>query len=76
MSKEIENFNSNFDEEILDMAFVLKESCLGAGKANKDKYYTLYIHAMALKNIASNEIIENENILIQKKLKKQKSIFK
>lgn len=75
MSKEIENFNSNFDDEILDMAFVLKESCLGAGKANKDKYYTLYIHAIALKNIASNEIIENDNILIQKKVKETEEYF-
>ena len=75
MSKEIENFNSNFDDEILDMAFVLKESCLGAGKANKDKYYTLYIHAIDLKNIASNEIIENDNILIQKKVKETKEYF-
>ncbi|PPS22694.1 DUF2262 domain-containing protein [Brachyspira murdochii] len=75
MVKEIENFNSNFNEEILDMAFVLKESCLGAGKANKDKYYTLYIHAIALKNIASNEIIENDNILIQKKVKETKEYF-
>ncbi|WP_304354733.1 DUF2262 domain-containing protein [Brachyspira innocens] len=75
MSKEIENFNSNFDDEILDLAFVLKESCLGAGKANKDKYYTLYIHAIALKNIASNEIIENDNIIIQKKVKETKEYF-
>ena len=41
MSKEIENFNSNFYDEIFDIAFVLKESCLGAGKAHKDKYDTL-----------------------------------
>ena len=75
MSKEIDNFNSNFDDGILDMAFVLKESCLGAGKVNKDKYYTLHIYAMALKNIASNEIIENDNILIQKKVKETKDYF-
>ena len=75
MSKEIENFNSNFNDESFDMAFVLKESCLGAGKAHKDKYYTLYIYAIALKNIDSNEIIENDNILIQKKVKETKEYF-
>ncbi len=75
MSKEIENFNSNFDDEIFDMAFVLKESCLGAGKAHKDKYYTLYINAIALKNIDSSEIIENDNIIIQKKVKETKEYF-
>ena len=75
MSKEIENFNSNFYDEIFDIAFVLKESCLGAGKAHKDKYDTLYIYAIALKNIASNEIIENDNILIQKKVKETKGYF-
>ena len=75
MSKEIENFNSNFDDESFDMAFVLKESCLGAGKAHKDKYDTLYIYAIALKNIDSNEIIENDNILIQKKVKETKEYF-
>ena len=75
MSKEIENFNINFNDESFDMAFVLKESCLGAGKTNKDKYHTLYIYAIALKNIDSNEIIENDNILIQKKVKEPKEYF-
>ena len=43
MSKERYNFNSNFNDESFDIAFVLKESCLGSGKAHKDKYHTLYI---------------------------------
>ena len=75
MNKEIEDFNKNFDDEIFDMAFVLKESCLGAGKAHKDKYDTLYIYAIALKNIDSSEIIENDNIIIQKKVKETKEYF-
>lgn len=75
MSKEIENFNSNFNDESFDMAFVLKESGLGAGKAHKDKYHTLYIYAIALKNIDSNEIIENENLLIVKEIEDTNHYF-
>ncbi|MEI0603576.1 DUF2262 domain-containing protein [Brachyspira alvinipulli] len=67
MSKEIENFNSNFNDEIFDMAFVLKKQNLSAGKS-KGKYYTLLVSAIAYKNIITNEIIENENLLIVKEI--------
>ena len=74
MSKEIENFNSNFDDEILDIVFVLKKQNLSAGKS-KGKYYTLLVSAIAYKNIITNEIIENDNIIIQKKVKETKEYF-
>ena len=67
MSKEIENFNSNFYDEIFDMAFVLKNQRLAAAKS-KEKYYTIFIEAIAYKNIITNEIIENENLLIVKEI--------
>ncbi|MEI0540540.1 DUF2262 domain-containing protein [Brachyspira pulli] len=74
MSKEIENFNSNFDDEIFDMAFVLKKQNLSAGKS-KGKYYTLLVSAIAYKNIITNEIIENENLLIVKEIEDTKHYF-
>ena len=67
MSKEIENFNSNFNDEILDIAFILKKQNLSAAKS-KGKYYTLLLSAIAYKNIITNEIIENENLLIVKEI--------
>lgn len=67
MSKEIENFNSNFDDEILDLAFVLKKQNPAAGKS-KEKHYILLVSAIAYKNIVTNEIIENENLLIVKEI--------
>ena len=74
MSKEIENFNSNFDDEILDIVFVLKKQNLSAGKS-KGKYYTLLVSAIAYKNIITNEIIENENLLIVKEIEDTKHYF-
>lgn len=76
MNNEIDNFNNNFNDEISDIAFVLKESCCTATKFNKDKYYRLSVDAIALKNIATNEIIENEHISINKKVKETKEYFK
>ena len=74
MSKEIENFNSNFDDEIFDIAFVLKKQNLSAGKS-KGKYYTLLVSAIAYKNIITNEIIENENLLIVKEIEDTNHYF-
>ncbi len=74
MDKEIEYFNKNFDEEILDIAFVLKKQNLSAGKS-KGKYYTLLVSAIAYKNIITNEIIENENLLIVKEIEDTKHYF-
>ncbi|WP_157154398.1 DUF2262 domain-containing protein [Brachyspira murdochii] len=74
MSKEIENFNSNFDDEILDIAFVLKKQNLSAAKS-KGKYYTLLLSAIAYKNIITNEIIENENLLIVKEIEDTNHYF-
>lgn len=74
MSKEIENFNSNFNDEILDIAFVLKKQNLSAGKS-KGKYYTLLVSAIAYKNIITNEIIENENLLIVKEIEDTNHYF-
>ena len=74
MSKEIENFNSNFDDEIFDIAFVLKKQNLSAGKS-KRKYYTLLVSAIAYKNIITNEIIENENLLIVKEIEDTNHYF-
>ncbi|EHZ4884741.1 DUF2262 domain-containing protein [Campylobacter lari] len=66
--KEIKEFNSQFEEEILDIAFILKEYAVGAGKVpNKEKYYQISILAIAYKNFVDNTIVENENITIQKK---------
>ena len=74
MDKEIEYFNKNFDDEILDIAFVLKKQNLSAGKS-KGKYYTLLVSAIAYKNIITNEIIENENLLIVKEIEDTKHYF-
>ncbi|CRF31354.1 hypothetical protein BRSU_0039 [Brachyspira suanatina] len=74
MDKEIEYFNKNFDEEIFDIAFVLKKQNLSAGKS-KGKYYTLLVSAIAYKNIITNEIIENENLLIVKEIEDTKHYF-
>ncbi|MEI0495838.1 DUF2262 domain-containing protein [Brachyspira intermedia] len=74
MDKEIEDFNKNFDDEILDIAFVLKKQNLSAGKS-KGKYYTLLVSAIAYKNIITNEIIENENLLIVKEIEDTKHYF-
>ena len=74
MSKEIDNFNSNFDDEILDITFVLKKQNLSAGKS-KGKYYTLLVSAIAYKNIITNEIIENENLLIVKEIEDTNHYF-
>ena len=74
MEKEIENFNSNFDDEIFDIAFVLKKQNLSAGKS-KGKYYTLLVSAIAYKNIITNEIIENENLLIVKEIEDTNHYF-
>ncbi|MEI0476879.1 DUF2262 domain-containing protein [Brachyspira pulli] len=74
MDKEIEDFNKNFDDKILDMAFVLKKQNLSAGKS-KGKYYTLLVSAIAYKNIITNEIIENENLLIVKEIEDTKHYF-
>ncbi|MEI0558891.1 DUF2262 domain-containing protein [Brachyspira intermedia] len=74
MDKEIEDFNKNFDDEILDIAFVLKKQNLSAGKS-KGKYYTLLVSAIAYKNIITNEIIENENFLIVKEIEDTKHYF-
>ncbi|MEI0563106.1 DUF2262 domain-containing protein [Brachyspira pulli] len=74
MDKEIEDFNKNFDEEIFDIAFVLKKQNLSAGKS-KGKYYTLLVSAIAYKNIITNEIIENENLLIVKEIEDTKHYF-
>ena len=64
MDKEIEDFNKNFDNEIFDMAFVLKRSCWKYNKIPWEKYYTLFVSAIALKNINANVIIENTHIII------------
>ena len=74
MDKEIEDFNKNFDDEIFEMAFVLKKQNLSAGKS-KGKYYTLLVSAIAYKNIITNEIIENENLLIVKEIEDTKHYF-
>ncbi|MEI0487936.1 DUF2262 domain-containing protein [Brachyspira pulli] len=74
MDKEIKDFNKNFDDEILDIAFVLKKQNLSAGKS-KGKYYTLLVSAIAYKNIITNEIIENENLLIVKEIEDTKHYF-
>ena len=74
MDKEIEDFNKDFDDEILDIAFVLKKQNLSAGKS-KGKYYTLLVSAIAYKNIITNEIIENENLLIVKEIEDTKHYF-
>ena len=74
MYKEIEYFNKNFDDEILDIAFVLKKQNLSAGKS-KGKYYTLLVSAIAYKNIITNEIIGNENLLIVKEIEDTKHYF-
>ena len=74
MDKEIEDFNKNFDDEIFDIAFVLKKQNLSAGKS-KGKYYTLLVSAIAYKNIITNEIIENENLLIVKEIEDTKHYF-
>ena len=74
MDKEIEDFNKNFDEEIFDIAFVLKKQNLSAGKS-KGKYYTILVSAIAYKNIITNEIIENENLLIVKEIEDTKHYF-
>ena len=74
MDKEIEDFNKNFDDEILDIAFVLKKQNLSAGKS-KGKYYTLLVSAIAYKNIITNEIIENENLLIVKEIEDTNHYF-
>ncbi|KLI35688.1 DUF2262 domain-containing protein [Brachyspira hyodysenteriae] len=74
MSKEIENFNSNFNDEIFDITFVLKKQNLSAGKS-KGKYYTLLVSAIAYKNIIANEIIVNENLLIVKEIEDTNHYF-
>ena len=74
MDKEIEDFNKKFDDEIFEMAFVLKKQNLSAGKS-KGKYYTLLVSAIAYKNIITNEIIENENLLIVKEIEDTKHYF-
>ena len=74
MDKEIEDFNKNFDDEIFDIAFVLKKQNLSAGKS-KGKYYTLLVSAIAYKNIITNEIIENENLLIVKEIEDTNHYF-
>ncbi|MDO6994630.1 DUF2262 domain-containing protein [Brachyspira innocens] len=76
MDKEIKDFNKNFDDEIFDMAFVLKRSCCKYNKIPWDKYYTLFVYAIALKNISTNEIIENTHIIIHKKIEKAQEYLK
>ncbi|CRF31356.1 hypothetical protein BRSU_0041 [Brachyspira suanatina] len=76
MDKEIEDFNKDFDDEILDIAFVLKRSCCKYNKIPWDKYYTLFVSAIALKNIAANVIIENSHIIIHKKVKEPEEYLK
>ena len=76
MDKEIENFNSNFDDEIFDMAFILKRSCCRYNKIPWEKYDTLFVYAIALKNISTNEIIENTHIIIHKKVEKAQEYLK
>ena len=76
MDKEIENFNSNFDDEIFDMAFILKRSCCKYAKIPWEKYDTLFVYAIALKNISTNEIIENTHIIIHKKVEKAQEYLK
>ena len=76
MNKEIEDFNKNFDDEIFDMAFVLKRSCCKYNKIPWDKYYTLFISAIALKNITANLIIENTHIIINKKVEQAEEYLK
>ena len=76
MDKEIEDFNKDFDDEILDMAFILKRSCCKYNKIPWDKYYTLFVSAIALKNIAANVIIENTHIIIHKKVKEPEEYLK
>ncbi|TVL71509.1 hypothetical protein A9X77_04385 [Brachyspira hyodysenteriae] len=76
MDKEIEDFNKDFDDEIFEMAFVLKRSCCKYNKIPWDKYYTLFVSAIALKNIAANVIIENTHIIIHKKVKEPEEYLK
>ena len=76
MSNEINSFNDSFEDDILDIAFVLKEGCRGAGKTNQSKYYILSIGAIACKNIHTNEIIESENLIIQKETEDTDYYFK
>ncbi|WP_157154399.1 DUF7021 domain-containing protein [Brachyspira murdochii] len=76
MDKEIEDFNKNFDDEIFDMAFILKRSCCKYSKMPWEKYDTLFVSAIALKNIAANEIIENTHIVIHKKIEKSQEYLK
>ena len=76
MNKEIEDFNKNFDDEFFDMAFVLKRSCCKYNKIPWDKYYTLFISAIALKNITANLIIENTHIIINKKVEQAEEYLK
>ncbi|PTY39335.1 DUF7021 domain-containing protein [Brachyspira hampsonii] len=76
MDKEIRDFNKDFDDEIFDIAFVLKRSCCKYGKLPWDKYDTLFVSAIALKNIAANEIIENTHIIIHKKIEKVQEYVK
>lgn len=76
MDKEIRDFNKDFDDEIFDIAFILKRSCCKYGKLPWDKYDTLFVSAIALKNIAANEIIENTHIIIHKKIEKVQEYVK
>ncbi len=74
--REIKEFNSQFEDEILDIAFVLKEYAVGAGKVpNKEKYYKVSILAIAYKNFADNIVVENENISIEQKSDDTKYYF-
>ncbi|WP_257913131.1 DUF2262 domain-containing protein [Campylobacter lari] len=74
--REIKEFNSQFEDEILDIAFVLKEYAVGAGKVpNKEKHYKVSILAIAYKNFADNTILENENISIEQKSDDTKYYF-
>ena len=76
MDKEIEDFNKDFDDEIFDIAFILKRSYCKYGKIPWEKYYTLFVSAIALKNIAANVVLENTHIIIHKKVKEPEKYFK
>ena len=76
MDKEIEDFNKNFDDKIFDMAFVLKRSCCKYNKIPWEKYYTLFVSAIALKNITDNLIRENTHIIINKKVEQAEEYLK
>nr|WP_300754836.1 hypothetical protein [uncultured Brachyspira sp.] len=76
MDKEIEDFNKDFDDEIFDIAFILKRSCCKYAKIPWEKYGTLFVYSIALKNIAANEIIENNHIIIHKKVEKAQEYLK